>query len=183
MQPKVAGPTPAARHPSPAVVQPAGGGTIQLVKHLRLRTRGEQNVARTTLRGTREGRGLDFNNIILDRDRRVRRRTQRWAPGNPPRRVRIPGTARYGLDPGNWYHRVVVITYTGSRNGDYAAANGARPQPPNTTWHHYHDYIAGPNGARGRGTMYLMDTVIHNNIPHDGGVWQYTQAHGVAYLP
>ena len=65
---------------------------------------------------------------------------------------------------------------------DFAVANGVRVQPPNTTWHHYHDYAPGPNGAYGRGTMYLMDSIVHNNIAHDGGVWQFTQAHGIAYL-
>jgi hypothetical protein len=177
-------PSPEAQRARAHVIQPLRStGAIQLVKHLNLKTRGQQNAARTALHGTREGRGLNFNNIILDRHQRIRRRTRLWAPGDQPRRVRIPGTNRWGLDPGNWYHRSVVITYTGSRNADFAVANGARVQPPNTTWHHYHDYAPGPHGAYGRGTMYLMDSIVHNNIAHDGGVWQFTQAHGIAYLP
>lgn len=187
VQPKsatvAAPPSPTARLSSPHVIQPLRStGTIQLVKHLNLKTRGQQNRAQNALRRTREGRGLDFDNVILNRHQRIRRRTRYWAPGDQPRRVRIPGTNRWGLDPGNWYHRSVVITYTGSRNMDYAVANGVRVQPPNTTWHHYHDYAPGPNGAYGRGTMYLMDSIVHNNIAHDGGVWQFTQAHGIAYL-
>jgi hypothetical protein len=31
--------------------------------------------------------------------------------------------------------------------------------------------------------MYLMDSIVHNNIAHDGGVRQFTRAHGIAYLP
>ncbi len=188
VQPKsatvAAPPSLSARQASPHVIQPLrSNGAIQPVKHLNLKTRGQQATAQNALRRTREGRGLDFNNIILNRDQRIRRRTRYWAPGDQPRRVRIPGTNRWGLDPGNWYHRSVVITYTGSRNMDYAVANGVRVQPPNTTWHHYHDYAPGPNGAYGRGTMYLMDSIVHNNIAHDGGVWQFTQAHGIGYLP
>jgi hypothetical protein len=176
-------PSPSARQASPHVIQPLRStGAIQLVKHLNLKTRGQQATAQNALHRTRDGRGLNFDNIILNRHQRIRRRTRYWAPGDQPRRVRIPGTNRWGLDPGNWYHRSVVITYTGSRNMDYAVANGVRVQPPNTTWHHYHDYAPGPNGAYGRGTMYLMDSIVHNNIAHDGGVWQFTQAHGIAYL-
>jgi hypothetical protein len=152
-------PSPEARQARAPVIQPVRStGAIQLVKDLNLKTRGQQNAAQNALNRTRNGRGLDFGNIILNRHQRIRRRTRLWAPGDQPRRVRIPGTNRWGLDPGNWYHRSVVITYTGSRNADFVVANGARPQPPNTTWHHYHDYAPGPHGAYGRGTVYLMDS-------------------------
>jgi hypothetical protein len=78
---------------------------------------------------------------------------------------------------------IVEIEYTGSRSGDFAAANqqaglehlGAKP-PEGYTWHHVRDYSAKTN----RGTMQLVDENAHAaNAPHNGGVSQYKEAHGV----
>ncbi|MBJ7418604.1 MAG: HNH endonuclease [Niveispirillum sp.] len=76
--------------------------------------------------------------------------------------------------------RSVTITYTGTRVGDYAAANAAAGYlftPPNSTWHHVEDYNPGNN----RGTMELVPTNIHAGVNHRGGVWQWEQSTGNAY--
>ena len=107
-------------------------------------------------------------------------RSRHDAPAHvPPYAQALPQAARQTrLQPQVIKPKPQVLKQTAS-----SPAHGARAQPPNTTWHHYHDYAPGPHGAYGRGTMYLMDSVVHNNIAHDGGVWQFTQAHGIAYLP
>jgi hypothetical protein len=56
----------------------------------------------------------------------------------------------------------VKITYTGSRMGDYAAANkaaGLRETPKGMTWHHHQDGT----------TMQLVPTDIHAKTGHTGG--------------
>jgi HNH/ENDO VII superfamily nuclease len=56
----------------------------------------------------------------------------------------------------------VQITYTGTRGGDFAAANqaaGLPSTPRNMTWHHHQDGT----------TMQLVPTRIHDNTGHTGG--------------
>jgi hypothetical protein len=56
----------------------------------------------------------------------------------------------------------VKITYTGSRIGDFAAANkaaGLRETPKGMTWHHHQD----------RATMQLVPTEVHAKTGHTGG--------------
>ncbi|WP_216673600.1 HNH endonuclease [Pyxidicoccus fallax] len=56
----------------------------------------------------------------------------------------------------------VQIAYTGSRAGDFAAANraaGLRETPKGMTWHHHQD----------RATMQLVPTHIHARTGHTGG--------------
>jgi hypothetical protein len=87
---------------------------------------------------------------------------------------------------------IVTIQYTGSRNGDYRAANaqagflGKRGLPtidahrqvaPGYTWHHVDDY----NPVTNTGTMQLVRTNVHGVIDHVGGVKQYEVATGVEY--
>ncbi|HKS30569.1 MAG TPA: SpvB/TcaC N-terminal domain-containing protein [Pyrinomonadaceae bacterium] len=89
------------------------------------------------------------------------------------------GMTRRGLHPGSDYVDRAVIIYTGSRAGDFAAANlavGRGATPGGYVWHHYHNYKPATN----TGTLYLMTTAKHAPA-HSGGVWQYEQHHGVAY--
>lgn len=88
---------------------------------------------------------------------------------------------KHGLDPGGSYYHQVKIKYTGSRSGDFALGDQdlhkkGTYRPPNTVWHHYHDYDAAQN----TGTMYLMTTLEHS-MGHHGGVWMYEKAHNVKY--
>ena len=56
----------------------------------------------------------------------------------------------------------VKIAYTGSRAGDFAAANkaaGLRGTPKGMTWHHHQD----------RTTLQLVPTDIHARTGHTGG--------------
>jgi hypothetical protein len=67
--------------------------------------------------------------------------------------------------------KYVEIRYTGSRPGDYAAANakaGYRKTPPDYTWHHSEEL----------GKMYLIPTDLHDLIKHTGGVATYKHATG-----
>ncbi len=66
----------------------------------------------------------------------------------------------------------VEIKYTGSRTGDFAAANkaaGFTETPKGYTWHHHEG--VGPNGV---GKMELVPSDIHGAVKHTGGVavWQ-----------
>lgn len=65
-------------------------------------------------------------------------------------------------DFGLYVQKTVRIRYTGSRPGDYKAANakaGFRLQPRGTTWHHHRDCT----------TMQLLPTDLHNAVRHTGG--------------
>ncbi|MCP3167404.1 HNH endonuclease [Myxococcus xanthus] len=56
----------------------------------------------------------------------------------------------------------VKIAYTGSRAGDFAAANraaGLQATPKGMTWHHHQD----------RTTMQLVPTDVHARTGHTGG--------------
>ncbi|MCY1046531.1 HNH endonuclease [Corallococcus sp. bb12-1] len=56
----------------------------------------------------------------------------------------------------------VKLEYTGSRAGDFAAANkaaGLRETPKGMTWHHHQD----------RTTLQLVPTAIHARTGHTGG--------------
>lgn len=84
-----------------------------------------------------------------------------------------------GLDPGGQFSHQARVTYTGSRTGDFAAANaavGLAATPAGHVWHHYHDY----NAVSNQGTMFLMRQA-HHAPAHYGGVWQYRQSGGVGY--
>ena len=66
----------------------------------------------------------------------------------------------------------VQITYTGSRSGDFAAANAAagyRKTPLGFRWHHHEDMT----------TMLLVPADLHNAVPHTGGVVVYRHAFGI----
>lgn len=66
----------------------------------------------------------------------------------------------------------VDIKYTGSRTGDYGAANvaaGYTDTPKGYSWHHHQDV-----GANGVGSMELVPSDLHGTVKHSGGVarWQ-----------
>jgi len=66
----------------------------------------------------------------------------------------------------------VKITYTGSRGGDFAAANakaGYKEMPEGFTWHHHED---------GK-TMLLVPERLHDAVKHTGGVATYKHTSGV----
>ena len=68
----------------------------------------------------------------------------------------------------------VDIEYTGSRDGDFAAANKAAKldeTPENFVWHHVED---------GRGMM-LIPRDLHDAVKHTGGVAHHKHATGVAH--
>jgi hypothetical protein len=80
------------------------------------------------------------------------------------------------LEPGNRaIFNTGLMPYQGSRVLDYAFANARRglPQPPNTVWHHVHDWRPG-GGLHGRGSLALMQVNDHNRF-HRGGVEQYNR--------
>lgn len=77
----------------------------------------------------------------------------------------------------------VVITYTGSRNQDFAAANraaGYTVKPEGYTWHHTMDVIQESDG-RVTGVMQLVETEAHDAARHNGGVAKYTEWTGTPY--
>jgi hypothetical protein len=66
----------------------------------------------------------------------------------------------------------VQITYTGSRTGDFAAANtkaGYEKIPRGFTWHHHEDMK----------TMLLVPEDLHDAVKHTGGVATYKHTSGV----
>jgi RHS repeat-associated protein len=91
--------------------------------------------------------------------------------------------SKYLYPAGEGQKAIVTIEYTGSRRGDYKAANIAagledwKSKPPTGyTWHHLDDYDPVTN----TGTMQLVQEGAHvANYPHNGGVDQYRQAHGM----
>jgi hypothetical protein len=67
----------------------------------------------------------------------------------------------------------VQITYTGSRAGDFAAANtkvGYKKTPHGFRWHHHEDMK----------TMLLVPEDLHDLVKHTGGVATYKHTSGVA---
>ncbi len=78
--------------------------------------------------------------------------------------------------------RAYTIVMTGSRTGDFAAANlkaGLIRTPPLYTWHH-------AEGIRRVGKnyvcrMYLVLTKYHQDFPHKGGVAEYEAITGRKY--
>jgi hypothetical protein len=123
--------------------------------------------------------------------KRIRTIAARFDPSDiKPVLEDIPGSGappKQGLRfPTGSYAKRVKIAYTGSRKGDFAAANqavGIKAQDPDYVWHHMHDYDATSN----TGTMYLVKHELHTpgkgGPAHFGGVWQYEQATGTAYAP
>jgi len=84
------------------------------------------------------------------------------------------GKEQNGLHPGGQYYVAYQITYTGTRTGDFLAADLklakdrlAYLRNATTVWHHYHDY----DGKSG--TLYLMDRSVHDTMHHYGGMWMY----------
>jgi hypothetical protein len=74
----------------------------------------------------------------------------------------------------------VTITYTGTRAGDFKAANikagfgnTATSQPAGWTWHHHQDTK----------TMILVREDVHAAYAHTGGIAVYKQVHGIADYP
>ena len=68
----------------------------------------------------------------------------------------------------------VRINYTGSRTGDFAAANkaaGFADTPAGYTWHHHQDV----------GLMQLIQTSVHKRFSHSGGVSVYKASGGKGY--
>jgi len=68
--------------------------------------------------------------------------------------------------------RSVQITYTGSRSGDFAAANAAagyKKTPLGFRWHHHEDMK----------TMLLVPADLHNAVPHTGGAVVYRHVFGL----
>jgi len=75
----------------------------------------------------------------------------------------------------------VNIKYTGSRSGDFRAADraagytSANPRPIGFTWHHVEDMK----------TMILVDSKIHNvnlgGFPHAGGIDVFQKLTGIIY--
>jgi RHS repeat-associated protein len=85
---------------------------------------------------------------------------------------------------------IVKIPMTGSRYGDFKAANElanyknsvgnitGKSHPDGYTWHHLNDYDPITNTS----TMQLVETSAHEaTFPHSGSVSQYEQYHGVKY--
>jgi HNH/ENDO VII superfamily nuclease len=69
--------------------------------------------------------------------------------------------------------KTVRIELTGSRPGDYAAANkaaGFRRTPDEFTWHHLED----------EGLMMLVPTELHDSVGHSGGVAGHRHRTGIA---
>lgn len=119
-----------------------------------------------------------------------------YAP-NPLTWIDLTGLSRYpGVDfsgsdalyPDG--ESIVKIQMTGSRYGDFKAANEiagyanasgnitGKSHPENYTWHHLNDYDPVSNTA----TMQLVDTSAHEaTFPHSGSVSQFEQHHGVKY--
>jgi hypothetical protein len=67
----------------------------------------------------------------------------------------------------------VQITYTGSRSGDFVAANakaGYKQMPEGFTWHHHEDMK----------TMLLIPERLHDTVKHTGGVATYKHTSGAA---
>jgi hypothetical protein len=68
--------------------------------------------------------------------------------------------------------KTVKIELTGSRPGDYAAANrvaGFQRQPEGYAWHHLED----------EGTMMLVPRDLHRTVGHTGGAAKYIERTGV----
>lgn len=85
---------------------------------------------------------------------------------------------------------IVKIKMTGSRYGDFKAANEiagyanasgnitGKSHPENYTWHHLNDYDPVTNTS----TMQLVKTSAHEaSFPHSGSVSQFEKHHGVKY--
>jgi len=85
---------------------------------------------------------------------------------------------------------IVKIKMTGSRYGDFKAANDiagyanasgnitGKSHPENYTWHHLNDYDPVTNTS----TMQLVKTSAHEaSFPHSGSVSQFEKHHGVKY--
>jgi len=84
-------------------------------------------------------------------------------------------SALYPVGPGQ--KNQVKITYTGNREGDFAAANeeaGFDKKPADYVWHHLHDFCPKTN----TGTMQLVHEDWHEAYGHAGGVNQSVQANG-----
>jgi hypothetical protein len=67
--------------------------------------------------------------------------------------------------------KYVEIRYTGSRPGDFAAANakaGYAKTPTDYTWHHSEEL----------GRMYLVPLELHKQVKHTGGVATYKHVTG-----
>lgn len=80
----------------------------------------------------------------------------------------------------------VVITMTGSRRNDAAAADaeltrlmGFQPDYDGYTWHHKEDIRK--EGGRWRCNMYLVESGYHRRHPHKGGVYVYEFQTGRKY--
>ena len=87
-----------------------------------------------------------------------------------PNGVKFDGNGFPDFSP--YSKKSVDIKYTGSRPGDYDAANKAAgffDTPKGYTWHHHQD--VGPNGI---GRIELVPSALHGEIRHTGGVarWQ-----------
>ncbi|WP_157605111.1 HNH endonuclease [Schlesneria paludicola] len=70
----------------------------------------------------------------------------------------------------------VRIKYSGTRNGDYRAANeaaGFKRTPEGWTWHHHEDV-----DEYGYGMMQLVPTDLHGAVKHNGGVSVFTEKFG-----
>jgi hypothetical protein len=77
------------------------------------------------------------------------------------------------------------ITYTGSRNDDFKAANkafGWTSTPAGYTWHHKED-VTKTRAGNVRGTLVLVETSVHESVKHTGGVAFYTQLTKITYKP
>ncbi len=85
---------------------------------------------------------------------------------------------------------IVKIKMTGSRYGDFKAANDitgyvndsgnitGKSHPENYTWHHLNDYEPMTNTS----TMQLVETSAHEvSFPHSGSVSQFEKHHGIKY--
>jgi len=85
---------------------------------------------------------------------------------------------------------IVKIQMTGSRYGDFKAANDiagyanasgnitGKSHPENYTWHHLNDYDPVSNTS----TMQLVETSAHEaTFPHSGSVSQFEKYNGVKY--
>lgn len=73
-----------------------------------------------------------------------------------------------------YHQRAYTIVMTGSRAGDFAAANkeaGLRRTPPSYTWHHAEGIRR--SGKKYLCRMYLVLTKYHRDFPHKGGVAEY----------
>ncbi len=147
-----------------------------------MRTRHRSKALRAHIRNTRGlsrlGSPESVAQAIDQRATRLRRAPLQGL--GPARRTNFTYLAqrRRGLDPGGRYIARVRIRYTGSRRGDYAAAERilGRRRQVGEVWHHFHDY----NSQSNQGTMYLMRLTDHS-LPHSGGVWMYEAARGVSY--